>query len=54
MKEKIKRWYDLGLWTDAMVDQAVAKGVLTKREAKAILSGGVKDVSSTGDQAAAD
>ncbi len=37
MKDKIKTWYDKGLWTEAMVRQAVEKGVLTQAEAAAIL-----------------
>lgn len=36
MKDKIKRWYDLGLWSAAMVQSAVAKGVLTAGEAAEI------------------
>ena len=38
MKEKIKRWYQQGLWTEVMVRNAVAKGVLTEAEAEEILS----------------
>lgn len=37
MKEKIKLWHKLGLWNEAMVRQAVAKGVLTQDEAKEIV-----------------
>lgn len=37
MKEKIKRWYECGLWSAEMVESAVAKGVLTREEAGAIL-----------------
>lgn len=29
MKEKIVKWYKQGLWTKAMVKNAVMKGVLT-------------------------
>ena len=29
MKEKIAKWYRQGLWTMAMVNNAVRKGVLT-------------------------
>ena len=36
MQSKIERWYDLGLWTDLMVDQAVSKGVITAEQATAI------------------
>ncbi len=37
MKDKIKKWYEKGLWTETMVRQAVEKGVLTAQEAAAIL-----------------
>lgn len=37
MFEKIRRWYILGLWTEAMVENAVAKAVLTGKEAESIL-----------------
>ncbi len=36
MKEKIADWYRWGLWTEAMVQQAVEKGVLTQEEADEI------------------
>lgn len=36
MSEKIKKWYHMGLWTAAMVEQAVTKGILTAAEASAI------------------
>ena len=32
MKEKIKKWYEQGLWTAEMVRNAVAKGKLTEDE----------------------
>lgn len=32
MKEKIRRWYKQGLWSKAMVGNAVAKGVLTAED----------------------
>lgn len=32
MKEKIKKWYEQGLWTAAMVRNAVIKGKLTEDE----------------------
>ena len=32
MKEKIEKWYELGLWTDAMVRDAVGKGVITAED----------------------
>ena len=38
MKEKIERWYHMGLWTEEMVLNAVDKGVITEEEAKEILS----------------
>jgi len=38
MYEKIKRWYEQGLWTAAMVRNAVAKGVLTQEQAEEIMS----------------
>lgn len=37
MKEKIERWYHLGLWTEGMVMNAVSKGILTAEEAEQIL-----------------
>lgn len=37
MKEKIKIWYKLGLWSKAMVQQAVAKGVLSQAEMDEII-----------------
>lgn len=38
MKEKIAKWYKQGLWTAQMVENAVAKGVLTAEEAAEILA----------------
>ena len=32
MKDKIKRWYEQGLWSDQMVHDAVDKGVITEQE----------------------
>ena len=37
MKEKIERWYHMGLWTEEMVRNAVTKGVLTEDDAAQIL-----------------
>ncbi len=37
MKEKIAKWYKQGLWTAAMVQNAVDKGILTADEAAEIL-----------------
>lgn len=31
-KEKIEKWYNQGLWTAAMVANAVKKGVITAAE----------------------
>lgn len=39
MKEKILKWFKQGLWTEAMVKNAVAKNVLTESEAEEILGG---------------
>ena len=38
MFEKIKKWYKQGLWTEAMVRNAVAKGVITEEELQEILN----------------
>lgn len=32
MKDKIKKWYKMGLWTAEMVQNAVTKGKLTKED----------------------
>ena len=40
MKEKILKWYKLGLWTEEMIANAVAKRVLTEEEMNEILKGG--------------
>ena len=37
MYEKIKKWYEQGLWTEEMVKNAVKKGVITAEEAAEIL-----------------
>ena len=37
MKEKIKKWYEQGLWTAEMVRNAVIKGKLTEDEYKEIV-----------------
>lgn len=39
MNEKIKKWYKMGLWTAAMVQNAVNKGKLTAEEAAEIIAG---------------
>jgi len=36
MFEKIKRWYEQGLWTKKMVAQAVAKHVITPEQYEGI------------------
>lgn len=42
MKDKIKLWYDLGLWSAQMVRQAAEKGVLTVEDAAEILGEGAR------------
>ena len=37
MFEKIKKWYSPGLWSEAMVRNAVTKKVLTDKQAQQIL-----------------
>ena len=37
MKEKIKKWYEQGLWTAEMVRNAVIKGKLTEAECREIV-----------------
>ena len=37
MYEKIKKWYKQGLWTEAMVQTATDKGVITQEQAAEIL-----------------
>ena len=39
MKEKILKWFKLGLWTEEMIHNAVSKNVLTEDEANEILGG---------------
>jgi uncharacterized XkdX family phage protein len=39
MKDKIKKWYKMGLWTAEMVQNAVNKGKLTEEEAAEIIAG---------------
>ena len=38
MFERIKKWYKMGLWTEAMVQDAVEKKVITAEQAKEITS----------------
>lgn len=37
MKEKIMKWYQQGLWTAKMVQDAVIKGILSEEEMKEII-----------------
>lgn len=37
MFEKIKKWYKQGLWSEAMVQNAVEKGKITAEQAAEIL-----------------
>lgn len=39
MKNKIKKWYKMGLWTTEMVQNVVNKGKLTAEEAAEIIAG---------------
>ena len=39
MKDKIKKWYKMSLWTAEMVQNAVNKGKLTEEEAAEIIAG---------------
>ena len=39
MKEKIAKWFKMGLWTKVMVENAFEKGVLTEDELNEILKG---------------
>lgn len=45
MFKKIKRWYEQGFWTKAMVAQAVAKGVLTPEQYEEIVGEPYPEVS---------
>ena len=37
MKERIEKWYKMGLWTEEMVRNAVIKGKLTEDEYREIV-----------------
>lgn len=37
MKERIMKWYKLGLWTEVMIKNAVEKGVITADDMAEIL-----------------
>ena len=39
MYDKIKKWYEMGLWTQKHVEDAADKGVLTREQADRILAG---------------
>lgn len=39
MYERIKKWYRQGLWMEQMVQDAVYKGVITRRQAYIIVNG---------------
>ncbi|MDD3428433.1 MAG: XkdX family protein [Oscillospiraceae bacterium] len=39
MFEKIKKFYNLGLWTGVQVQQAVTKGIITQAQAHEITGG---------------
>ena len=41
MFEKIRRWYEQGLWSAAQVRQAVEKGLLTQAQYEQITKGAV-------------
>lgn len=43
MFEQIKRWYAMGLWQKKHVEDAVKKGVLTRRQADEITGGDATD-----------
>ena len=38
MFNKIKKWYEQGLWTEKMVNDAVAKGIITPEQAEEIMT----------------
>jgi len=38
MFERIKKWYVMGLWTQAQVQQAVDRGVITVEQYQSIVS----------------
>lgn len=41
MVEKIKRWYELGVWSESRVREAVAKNVITAADFKTITGKGL-------------
>lgn len=38
MKERIEKWYKLGLWTKEMVLKAVEKNVITQKDMEEIIN----------------
>lgn len=38
MKERIEKWYKLGLWTEEMVSKAVEKNVITQKDMEEIIN----------------
>lgn len=38
MKERIEKWYKLGLWTEEMVLKAVEKNVITQKDMEEIIN----------------
>ncbi len=42
MKEKMAKWYKLGLWTAEMIEMAVKKGIITEAEKQEILGNKVE------------
>ena len=38
MKEKIKKWYKQGFWTEQMVRNAMSKGILSEEDVAEILN----------------
>ena len=38
MYEKIKKWYQQGLWTQEMVANAVTKGIITQEQYESIIN----------------
>lgn len=41
MYNKIKYWYEAGLWNADKVQQAADKGIITQAEANSILNGSI-------------
>lgn len=43
MYEKIKHWHEKGWWTESMVAQAVAKGLISEKQHKEIVGEGTEN-----------